>query len=94
MKKRRTRKDKKSVDYSFLIKWQPSSIKEGNERSVNRQLEKAPVSTSFMVSTNKKAKLSAKDNFASSTIKDIRRSLFLSSLMLCLELVLYLIWSK
>lgn len=86
----RTRKEKESPHYGFLVSWQP---KGGSEAHVKRESEYKANVTSLKTDNPKKADLLAQDGSGTRIKKDIARSLIIVSLILILELVVYLAWT-
>jgi hypothetical protein len=87
----RTRKNKENPHYGFLVSWEPKAenklhvkreteIHAGNHLASNTRVKKA----------DSLARVEAKLNVK----KDILRSLIIISLILILELVIYLAWNR
>ena len=87
----RTRKNKENPNFKFLVSWQP---KPPSEARVNRE----QVSDKFIAGTKpgelKRAESLAQGDTSVNVKKNIVRSLILIGLILSLELVVYLAWSK
>ena len=92
MAKRRSRKQKTSAKHPFLISWSPSTNEPGKTKSVKEQKKSSNSGTS---------KTSMKKNIAVNKAEiveldrirhEIKKSLSLASLVLGLELVIYLVW--
>ena len=84
----RTRKDKESPHYNFLYSWTPP---EARVKGESVSTDKMPA---VKLSASKRAEIQAKEDSMVRTRKDIIRSLILVSLVIVLELVVYLAWSK
>lgn len=87
----RTRKNKENPHYGFLVSWEPKDIKKeavkGESKSVN-------FASSASIRHGKNADSLAQAESAKASKKAIIRSLLLISLVLILELVVYLAWNK
>ena len=93
MAKRRTRKQKIGAKHTFKTK-KPEVKTDASQPPVKRQFSlKAKVIPSLKPDL-KKAKGTAKDPGLSTIRHDIVRSLILASLVLSLEIMIYLIWSN
>lgn len=88
---RRTRKDKQNAVHHFSLSWSPEAK---NKASVKRQIVSAGGRLKAKQSDKKNALLLAKEAGLASIKKDLVKSLILSSLILTLEVVLYLAWPK
>ena len=84
----RTRKNKENPHYNFLYSWTPS------EPDVKRETNLVEKKISMKLSPSKKAEIQAKEDSMIRIKKDILKSLILVSLVLILEVVVYLAWSK
>lgn len=85
---KRTRENKLNPHYSFLVSWQPSKAGvKGELKSVTNKL-------SHKVSMIKSADILAQAASTEAIKKDIFKSLILISLILILELVVYLARNK
>lgn len=84
----RTRKNKENPHYNFLYSWTPS------EPGVKRETNLEDKKINMKLSPSKMAEIQAKEDSAVRIKKDILKSLILVSLVLILELVVYLAWSK
>jgi hypothetical protein len=91
-RKRRTRKDKETVKHTFTISWDPSTSERKNRRSVKGQSKKSKRGQAKNNAQSKNAKGKAKAGIDKKLRKDILKSLALAGIILCLEIVLYLIW--
>jgi hypothetical protein len=87
----RTRKNKENPHYGFLISWDPNQEKKGR---VKGETEIAQKSISASYRHKKNAESLAQDEVGALAKKGIVRSLILISLILILELVVYLAWIK
>jgi hypothetical protein len=90
MTKRRTKKQKEKAKHQFLLNWKPEAKIVTSEPVVKGQFKKAPRHKSPKLGKTKKALLSAKDRNLASIRKDIFKSIIIASLILSLELVIYL----
>ena len=91
---KRTRKDKESANYDYLIKWQPSSVKPQQTQLVKGELKKPK--DNFNVESGKanNAKSSANPLISTGTKRDLFKSVILASLILCLEVMVYFLSRK
>lgn len=84
----RTRKDKVTPHYGFLVSWKPTDRLVKGESKISHD----------SLNTNgkhiKSADVLAQEVNSRSTKKDIIKSLILVSLILGLELVIYLAWKR
>lgn len=87
MGKRRTRKDKETARHAFNISWSP-------EPSVKGQFNSEAKKVDHKADELKSARIMAKDASFVSSKRDIVKSLLIASLILALEVVLYLAWNK
>jgi len=88
---KRMRKNKENPHYNFLVSWQP---KDPSQAHVKRESNSNEKSTPPTLKHGKKAESLAQDALASNTKKNIIRSLIIISLIVILELVIYLAWNK
>ncbi|OGM14039.1 hypothetical protein A2873_01970 [Candidatus Woesebacteria bacterium RIFCSPHIGHO2_01_FULL_42_80] len=79
---KRTRRQKEEVNYDFLVRWKPAVKGE-------KQTTKSKAITSPSKPNN--VKTSAIPRLAVSHKRELLKSLLLASLILCLELMLYLV---
>ena len=89
-KKRRTRKQKESAKHSFTVEWKPSTKSTKSKSPVKGQLNSG---TKKKTSGVKKVKNARHTALGSSTLnlkKEVTKSLFLFSLILGVEVVIYL----
>lgn len=94
MAKRRTRKQKEKAKHQFTLSWEPEPKKASSKATVKGQFKTKPEPKKFLTLMRKKAKSSAKLDDLASVRRDIIKSLILASLVLSLELVIYLAWSR
>ncbi|HJX59121.1 MAG TPA: hypothetical protein VJ481_01000 [Patescibacteria group bacterium] len=85
MAKRRTRREKASAKHGFALSWEPSVKGQFISKA------KKPIPGS---SHKESAITLAKDAPSASIKRDILKSLIIVSLILALEVVLYLAWNK
>ena len=83
----RTKKQKETTHYPFLVSWQPKAQSQARVKGESGLPEKTLESTHGHA---KRANLLAKDDTSPGTKKDIIRSLILVSFILILEVVVYL----
>ena len=88
MAKRRTKKEKIKATHNFQISWQPSLNKANSEANVKRQLDNPKKTLHSNWSVNKNAVASAQDYDLVSIKRDIVKSLSLTALILCVELMI------
>ncbi len=88
MSEHRTRKNKETPHYGFLVSWRP------NETGVKGESKISHDSLNTKTKHLKNADILAQELNSGSIKKDIIKSLILVSLILCVELVIYLAWSK
>jgi hypothetical protein len=91
MAKRRTRNEKEKAVHSFSLSWSPEANKDGD---VKRQFKNKAERVSAKADRQKNAILLAKDDTLRLNKKDIFKSLFIASLIITLEMVIYLAWRK
>lgn len=94
MSKRRTRVEKENVHYPFLISWQGSTKNKAPEARVKRESENRTSPEIHEARHPKSAEILAKDEENTIIKKDIIKSLLTTSLILILELVVYLAWKR
>ncbi len=87
----RTRKNKENPHYGFLVSWEPKSSK--NE-AVKRESQSDTKNVSASISHKKNADSLAQAEAIKTAKKGIVRSLIRISLILIVELVIYLAWTK
>lgn len=97
MAKRRTRKQKEKAKHRLTVSWKPSTSspkKAGKTASkkprVKGQIKKASQAKEKSLHKAKKANSMAKDEGLSLIKRDIVKSLIIASLILSLEVVIYL----
>jgi len=86
MAKRRTKKQKEGARHTFNLSWAPS------EAGVKGQFNSEPKRPKANTRKHESAISLAKDASLASIKKDIVKSLMVVSLILALEVVLYLAW--
>jgi len=91
---KRTRKDKENPNYDFLIKWEPSLPKLPQSKIVKGELVNTSFSETDKIYKDKKARSSANPRMSLWNNKDLVKSLIFSSLILCVEIVIYLLKSS
>jgi hypothetical protein len=91
--KRRTRKQKQLAKHQFSVSWSPRPERSLPEANVKSQIKIEPEASLSRGQTAKKAKLLAKEASFEAYGRDTLKSLFLASLILAAELVLYLAWN-
>lgn len=87
----RTRKNKSNPHYGFLVSWDQNNLKSNH---VKGETKSALDSKSASSRHSKKADSLAQAELSLNVKKDIVRSLIIISLILILELVVYLAWTK
>lgn len=87
----RTRKNRDNPHYGFLVSWEP---KRDEKQYVKGETSFMKIKSSASDKHIKKADYLAQAENLSSAKKRIARSLILISLILILELVIYLAWNK
>lgn len=87
-KKDRTLRDKENPHYNFLYSWTPSKL------GVKRETDLGEKKINVKLSASKMAEIQAKEDSFVRIKKDIIKSLILVSLILMVEVVVYLAWSK
>ena len=92
MAKRRTKKQKAGARHTFNISWAPGQEVEAGKPSVKGQFNIEPKKVNPRPHQHENALNLAKDGSLASIKKDIVKSLILVSLILALEVVLYLAW--
>ena len=92
MTRRRTKKEKQNARHPFLVSWNSGTTNASQNTPVKRQLDSKPIKLHQPGNEAKKADLLDKDNDIVSIKKGITKSLALASLILGMELVLYLAW--
>ncbi len=89
-KKRRTRKQKEKVSHSFTVEWKPSTKSTKRETSVKGQLNLGTKAKSSGMRHRNKARHTALASSMPNLKKEVLKSLFLFSLILGVEVVIYL----
>lgn len=85
---KRNRKNKENPHYNFMVSWQPS------EARVKGEMKLGTKSQNVKLSSAKRADILAQDNKVKAVKKDLVKSLITISLILILELVIYLARNK
>lgn len=97
MAKRRTRKQKEAPRRRFTIYLSPTSPEAKNaqfEPVVKRQFRKGQKRKKGKNAKKERTEFTAKPDGLASVKRDIGKSLLLASLILALEIVIYLAWSR
>ena len=89
---RRTKKQKEKARSHFKEFILSEAKKVNIEANVKRQIEKQGKTASIEKGVTKKADILGKEDYLATVKKDIIRSLIITSLILGIELVLYLTW--
>jgi len=92
MSKKRTKKQKQNTKYTFAYKLIDEAKNFNFEPTVNRQIKNTIKGVTKTQRPTKNAEPTAKDIYRDYISKDIRKSLIIVSLILALEVVLYLAW--
>lgn len=92
MAKRRTRKQKQKAVHPFNLSWHPEPKNTSAEPIVKRQSKNDVNSLSLKPSKAKMAIDSTKGAQTSVIKRNLLRSLIIVSLILALEVVIYLVW--
>jgi len=92
MAKKRTRKQKQNTKYTFAYKVINEAKNLNFEPTVKRQIKNTTKTPSKGTGLRKNAEPKAKDKYQSYIRKDITKSLIIVSLILALEVVIYLAW--
>ena len=92
MSKKRTRKQKQNTKYNFANKIINEAKNLNFVPTVNGQIKNSKKDTSNSTVPRKNAVPTAKDIYRSYIRKDITKSLIIVSLILALEVVIYLAW--
>ncbi|MEK7113019.1 MAG: hypothetical protein AAB875_06940 [Patescibacteria group bacterium] len=92
MVKRRTRQQKERAHHAFLYSWQNEPERKQIRHDVKGQFKIEPKPVSNISRKAKNANLMAKDDSLASVKRDIVKSLILASLILGIEVVVYLAW--
>ena len=92
-KKRRTKKQKLTAKHEFGYVWNSANSR-SLEAVVNRQTKKPKEVASNHNTNLKTADITAKGHESTAIMRDVAKSILLSSLIIALEIVLYLIWKK
>lgn len=89
---RRTKKQKLHAKHQFAISWAPTPERRLPEASVKGQIEKREASSLGRGQKLNKAEVPAKEGDFEAYKRNTIKSLILASLILGLEVVLYLAW--
>ena len=92
MAKKRTRKQKERAKHSFTIAWEKVLKEDQSEPVVKSQFIKTSQARPSRAHTSKKALESGKERGLQAIKREIFKSLILASLILGLELMIYLAW--
>ncbi|MFH1971084.1 MAG: hypothetical protein ABIJ05_01740 [Patescibacteria group bacterium] len=92
MSKKRTKKQKQNTKYTFAYKIINEAKNFNFEPTVKGQIKNTIKGTSKGIGLRKNAEPTAKDSYQGYIRKDIRKSLIIVSLILALEVVIYLAW--
>lgn len=93
MGKRRTRKEKEKARHTFLYTWNSEPKNKAPRHDVKGQFENSLGEKTSKAREAKNAMNVALSSPLTATKRDIVKSLILASLILALELVVYLAWS-
>ena len=94
MAKRRTRKQKEKAKHQFTLSWHLEPKKASSKADVKGQFGKGTKLKKLQKSKIENAKFTAKLDSLASIRRDILKSLLLASLILSLEVMIYLAWSR
>lgn len=94
MARRRTRKQKERAKHNLAFSWKPTTEIQDEKPRVKGQFNFEASTTSREASKDKNAIDLAKDSSLSLIKRDIVKSLILASLILALEVMVYLAWNK
>ena len=89
-KKRRTRKQKENVKHSFTVEWKPNTRSVKSKIPVKGQLNSGTKKKSSGIKHGNNAKHTALGSSTLNLKKEVTKSLFLFSLILGVEVVIYL----
>jgi len=89
-KKRRTKKQKENAKHSYSIEWKPSTKSTNPRRTVKRQLDIGTKAKTSGVRNEKNARHTALGSSTLNLKKEVSKSLLLFSLILGVEVVIYL----
>jgi hypothetical protein len=92
--KRRTRKQKEGAKHNLAFLWKPITEIQDEKPCVKGQFNLEASTSSVEAVKNKNAINLAKDSSLSVVKRDIVKSLILASLILALEVMVYLAWNK
>ncbi|QQS38881.1 hypothetical protein IPM62_05895 [Candidatus Woesebacteria bacterium] len=91
MTHRRTRKQKSLAKHQFTVSWTGNDSSDKSSGAVKGEKKINTTHTSSLIKTNKNAVSLAKAKKLGLIKKDIIKTLFVASLILSLELVIYLV---
>ncbi|MFV1917546.1 MAG: hypothetical protein ACC618_03660 [Patescibacteria group bacterium] len=91
MAKRRTRSQKERARHQFTVSWKPEAKRSKSEPAVKRQFNNKAETTNLLKGKSKKTTNKAKMAGLGTIRHDIARSVFIASLILSLEVVIYFI---
>lgn len=89
MAKRRTKKQKQEAKHLFTLSWEPA-VSGSTSKPVKSQSKSENLGTTFQNKASKNAKKSEKDTEFVYLKRELTKTLLFASLILGLELVLYL----
>jgi len=92
MAKKRSRKQKENANHQFLVSWSPSTTEAKPDKSVKGQKKSTNSGTISDKTTTKYASNKAERTELDRIRHEVKKSLSLASLVLGLELVIYLVW--
>jgi len=92
MSKKRTKKQKQNTKYTFAYKVINEAKNLNSEPIVKRQIKNTTKTSSKGNGLQKNAEPKAKEKYQSYIRKDITKSLIIVSLILALEVMIYLAW--
>jgi len=92
MAKRRTRKEKERALHRIAISWTPEPEIKAEKADVKGQFNFEPKRAKAKPLKEENAIIKAKDASLASIKRDILKSIILASLILALEVVIYLAW--
>ncbi|OGM02351.1 hypothetical protein A2115_03255 [Candidatus Woesebacteria bacterium GWA1_41_8] len=92
MSKRRTRKQKESARHQVSVSWSPSPKRSSAEANVKGQIDSTKGRKLSRQSSSNNPNNSDYIINIATIKKEIKRSLFLASTIVAMELVLYLVW--
>jgi len=87
---RRTKKQKQDAKRNFTITWEPSTNRHDAKKSVKGQIKNQPQSKKLKKSKSNYTRKSAKDDPQAQIKSDIIKSIIIASLILGVEVMIYL----